>query len=111
MICRLAHISEIKNNTWYEYTLETDTGLQSVMLIKKGVEYHGFINSCPHQGRRMDYAQGQFLIGDNGHIICPAHGAEFNPDDGLCISGPCQGQSLNAIHVQVNEETIFAVIQ
>ncbi len=111
MICKLANTSEIKSNTWYEYTLETNNGLQSIMLIKKGVEYHGFINSCPHQNRRLDYAQGQFLIEENGNIICPAHGAEFNPDDGSCISGPCKGQSLDSVHIQVSEETIFAVIQ
>ncbi len=111
MICQLAKSSEIEPDKWYEYSLQTDTGLQSVMLMKQQDQFLAYLNSCPHQGRRLDYAPGEFLTGDDGLIICPAHGAEFNPNDGLCVSGPCQGQSLQALHVQVTEETVFVVIQ
>ena len=29
------------------------------------------------------------------------HGARFLPDTGLCVHGPCAGQSLNALPVEV----------
>lgn len=111
MICKLACITDVKANTWYEYSLQLDEGLVSVMLIMRDNDYTAFKNLCPHQGRRMDYAAGKFLIAENGNIICPAHGAEFNPDDGLCINGPCLGQSLQPIHIQLNEESIFTIIK
>ena len=110
MICKLANIAEVQDDKWYEYTVQTNSGLQSIMLIKNDQKLTAYLNSCPHQGRRMDYAQGQFLTDDLGHIICPAHGAEFTVEDGLCINGPCKGQSLVAVHVQINDEAIFAVI-
>lgn len=110
MICVLAKISEVKNNRWYEYSLQTDNGLTSIMLIKNGGDYLAFKNLCPHQGRRMDYAVGKFLLTELGNIVCPAHGAEFNAETGLCTNGPCIGQSLQTVKIKTNEESIFTII-
>ena len=53
-------------------------------------------NECPHQGRRLDYAPGKFLQ-DGQNLVCAAHGASFRRSDGLCVSGPCRGESLQAL--------------
>ncbi len=110
MIIELAKIKEITAHNWYEFSLQTEKGLLSIMLIQDEEGLRAFENSCPHQGRRMDYAAGQFLLDAHGTIICPAHGAEFNPNDGLCTNGPCQGQSLKPITVKSNEEAVFAIL-
>lgn len=111
MIVNLAPINDVKQGQWYEYSLQTEEGFKSIMLQLKSGKYYGFLNSCPHQGRRMDYAAGQFLTSDLGTIICPAHGAEFNPESGLCINGPCLGESLKTVTIKTNEEDIFAIIK
>ena len=111
MICKLAKISDIKPGVLYECNLQTASGPLSVMLYKKDDKYLAFKNFCPHQGRRMDYAAGNFLVADSGNIVCPAHGAEFSIDDGLCITGPCQGKSLESIQLKFNESDIFAIIK
>ena len=53
-------------------------------------------NQCPHQGRRLDYAPGKFLI-DGPNLVCAAHGASFRRSDGLCVTGPCRGESLQPL--------------
>ncbi|HFC30974.1 MAG TPA: Rieske (2Fe-2S) protein [Oceanospirillales bacterium] len=111
MICKLAAIEDIEDNRWYEFSLQSETGLVSVMLIRKAGEYKAYINACPHQGRRMDYSSGQFLLTETGNIICPAHGAEFKADTGLCVNGPCLGQSLVSAFVQTDEKNIYTVIE
>ena len=110
MICKLASIKDVKQGSWYEFSLQTDKGMLSVMLRLDNDKYQAYENSCPHQGRRMDYAAGEFLITDTGTIVCPAHGAEFNPNNGLCVNGPCLGESLKPIQIKTNEEDIFAII-
>ena len=110
MICKLAEISEIHDGEWYEFSLHTNELMISIMLIKHDESYIAYENLCPHQNRRMDYSAGKFLISKLGNIICPAHGAEFNFANGLCINGPCLGQSLKPIHIQLNEKTVFAII-
>ena len=61
-----------------------------------------WLNVCPHQGRRLDYAPGKFLI-DKGQLVCAAHGATFRLDDGICVAGPCRGSSLRAVAVREGE--------
>lgn len=60
-------------------------------------------NCCPHQGRRLDFAPGRFLL-DQGRLVCAAHGATFRLDDGLCVGGPCRGEHLSAVSVEESGE-------
>lgn len=86
-----------------------DTGIVSVMapiageltaIIVKcdGEALTAWLNVCPHQGRRLDYAPGKFLI-EKQNLVCPAHGASFRLADGFCTSGPCRGESLRSVRV------------
>ena len=55
-----------------------------------------FENYCPHQGGPLWIPP----VGeDAATLVCKAHGATFRPGDGLCLSGPCAGQRLNALAV------------
>ncbi len=71
--------------------------MTALLVIKHGDRIVAYRNACPHQGRRLDYAPGMFLLKDE-RLICPAHGAVFTLLDGRCIQGPCQGESLLAYH-------------
>ncbi|WEN16105.1 Rieske 2Fe-2S domain-containing protein [Rhodanobacter sp. AS-Z3] len=77
-------------------------GEESLILLRRGEQVQGYINVCPHAGRRLDYAPGKFLL-KNGTLICAVHGATFNQGDGLCIGGPCRGEHLRPVAVQVDE--------
>jgi len=59
----------------------------------------GWLNVCPHAGRRLDWAPGKFLMSKDGLLVCAAHGAAFALEDGRCVSGPCRGQALRAVTV------------
>jgi len=111
MICKLADIGDIVPDTWHEFSLQTKSSLVSIMLIHQNGEFRAFKNSCPHQGRRMDYVSGKFLISAEGHLVCPAHGAEFNPTTGLCLNGPCFGQSLESIYLKSDEKNLYTVVK
>ena len=77
--------------------IDGETG--SIIVEITGLEIRAWVNACPHQGRRLDYAPGRFLI-DGGNLLCAAHGASFRRGDGLCVSGPCRGESLQALAVE-----------
>ena len=111
MKCRLADVNEIKEGSWSEYNLETKNSFVSIILHKKDHKLMAYKNFCPHQGRRLDYINGKFLIDENGHIICPAHGAEFLPLTGECVNGPCKGQSLESIELSVESESVYAIVE
>ncbi len=62
-----------------------------------------WLNVCPHAGRRLDWAPGKFLVSTAGQLVCAVHGAGFARDSGLCVAGPCRGQSLRAVAVLVRD--------
>ena len=66
-----------------------------------------WLNVCPHAGRRLDWAPGQFLKSKEGHLVCAAHGASFALDSGDCIAGPCKGDRLRAVPVDVRDGKVY----
>ena len=71
----------------------------AIIVQTAGERVRAWRNACPHEGRRLDYAPGKFLL-DGARLVCPAHGASFRLEDGFCVSGPCRGESLQAIEVE-----------
>ena len=58
-----------------------------------------WLNVCPHAGRRLDWAPGQFLRSKEGLLVCAVHGASFELQRGECVAGPCRGEALREVAV------------
>jgi nitrite reductase/ring-hydroxylating ferredoxin subunit len=110
-LCRLDEIPE-GGATAVDATLAIDgeAGLEpsSLILLRRGGQVRCYLNICPHTGRRLDYAPGKFLL-KNDTLICAVHGATFNQADGLCIAGPCRGEHLREVALQVRDGAIHLV--
>ncbi|MBW8367653.1 MAG: Rieske (2Fe-2S) protein [Arenimonas sp.] len=89
----LIHLAELPVEGLSEVELPVAGELQSVLLRRVGARVQAWLNICPHAGRRMDYAPGKFLL-DQGRLVCAAHGASFELEQGVCVAGPCRGASL-----------------
>jgi nitrite reductase/ring-hydroxylating ferredoxin subunit len=70
-------------------------------IVKTTGGVAAYVNYCPHAGHPLNLRPNRFLTPDRALILCCSHGALFARDDGLCIAGPCAGQSLQRIDVQV----------
>jgi nitrite reductase/ring-hydroxylating ferredoxin subunit len=66
-----------------------------------------WLNVCPHQGRELNWAPNRFLTDEQGHLVCAAHGAVFEPEQGRCISGPCRNAYLEAIEIEERNQKIY----
>ncbi len=77
-----------------------------LVLLRRGDEVRCFENVCPHAGRPLDWAPGRFLVED-GAVVCAAHGAMFRIPDGACVSGPCRGQSLQALPLRRDGDAVW----
>ena len=84
-----------------------DGDAESLVIHRQGDVVQAFLNICPHAGRRLDWAPGQFLKSREGHLVCAAHGASFALDTGQCIAGPCKGDRLRAVPVALREGHVF----
>ena len=82
---------------------EIDGEIVSILVDCGRIPLQAWLNFCPHQGRRLDYVPGKFLI-HKGQLVCAAHGATFELADGVCVGGPCRGEHLTSVRVEEHPE-------
>lgn len=92
-ICRLDDIPD-------GGALRAEVGDEVLVLLRFGSEVRAYRNLCSHAGRPLDWAPGKFLLA-HGQLVCPAHGASFDPDSGACLGGPCRGSGLTALAIEI----------
>lgn len=103
---RLCRLDEIPAGEAIAVDAVLPDGEENLVVVRLGAAVHAFLNICPHAGRRLDWAPGKFLI-SNGALICAAHGASFTASTGWCIGGPCRGQSLRRVAVEVIGDEVW----
>lgn len=102
----LIALSALAEGVPAEVEATVDGSAESLIVLRRGGHVRAWLNICPHAGRRLDWAPGRFLL-SKGQLVCAAHGATFEPDAGLCVAGPCRGQSLRAVAVAVIGDGVF----
>lgn len=102
----LATLSRIEDGGFAEAEATIDGDAESLILHRDGDVVRAWLNICPHAGRRLDWAPGQFLKSREGHLVCAVHGATFELSGGVCVAGPCRGESLRAVAVAVKDGNV-----
>ncbi|MFA7553747.1 MAG: Rieske (2Fe-2S) protein [Spongiibacteraceae bacterium] len=99
----ICHIDEIPEQSCKGFTLDAD----SYFVIKKNHQIYAYRNRCPHLGIELNWEEDKFLDFDGMLIQCSTHGALFLIESGECVSGPCLGQQLEPITVQIIDQHII----
>ncbi|GHA89212.1 ferredoxin [Lysobacter bugurensis] len=103
----LIEFDRIADGGFAEVEASIDDEPESLVLFREGDAVRAWLNVCPHAGRRLDWSPGQFLKSKDGLLVCAAHGAGFELLRGECVSGPCRGQTLRAVEVDVHDGRVF----
>ena len=98
---RLCRLEDIPDGGATGAHVDSATGGFDVIVLRQGERAFAYHNECPHAGRNLDWAPGQFLV-STGRLICAAHGATFAVESGACLGGPCRS-GLVAIPVVVED--------
>jgi nitrite reductase/ring-hydroxylating ferredoxin subunit len=65
-------------------------------------------NECRHLPMRLDDREPRDIWdSERRFITCSSHGARYRPDDGLCVSGPCEGSHLRTLPLEVRDGVVF----
>jgi nitrite reductase/ring-hydroxylating ferredoxin subunit len=102
-LCRL---EEIQDGTSRGFP-PAQGGFTGLMAIRQADAVYVYVNSCPHIGTPLDWVQHRFLSADGRRIVCATHGAEFGIADGVCIRGPCAGDRLDPVPVEIRDGVIY----
>lgn len=71
-------------------------------LVRRGDRVFGYVDNCPHRDLPLHFVTGRYLSPDGAAILCVNHGARFDVESGVCLSGPCVGLSLTPLPLEAS---------
>ena len=93
-------VTQFADGSVNEVEVDLNGEIESVIVHREGDTLRAWLNVCPHAGRRLDYAPGEFLKTPEGLLMCAVHGATFELGRGTCVGGPCLGAALTPVPVE-----------
>ena len=81
---------------------------EGILLRLPDGEARAYKNECRHLPMRLDDREPQELWDPSGrYLVCSSHGARYQPSDGLCVGGPCEGSHLRSLPIEIQDGEVF----
>lgn len=108
---KIASTAELKDRSrGLSFEVRRKSGDEDVLpafAVRYNDQVYAYVNACGHIAVPLDYDQGNFF-GDEGEtLICSTHGAEYAPDSGRCLGGPCYGIGLTPLLVSEEDKVLY----
>lgn len=101
----LCQTNELEEYQTRGFTVEIDDDSLDFLLLKQDGEIRAYLNFCPHLGIPLNWQPDEFMSMEGTHIQCSTHGALFQLEDGYCFSGPCRGESLTPLNIEISDNS------
>ncbi len=105
----LCPAEELTEGRYRELSIELDGQLEWFIGTRIDGQARAWFNTCPHQGRPLNFAPDRFLSDDQNRLVCAHHGAVFDPKSSRCVSGPCVNDELRAVQLLEREQAIYLI--
>lgn len=103
----LCRVDEISEGSSRGFSADDTKSTVDIFVVNRDGQFYGYINSCPHTGAPLEWMPNQFLSLDGTEIQCALHGARFTIEHGDCVMGPCVGQRLSSIPLEIKNRRII----
>ncbi len=97
----LCRIEELDVSGAKGVTLGQGRDALEIVVVRDGAHVRAYENRCPHRAMPLETVPDRFLDETGAHLVCTTHGARFAVADGRCVSGPCKGDRLGTIDIEV----------
>jgi len=104
---QVARVEEVPHGSSKKFTLICEGRQIEGFVVNYQGGFYAYRNRCCHLPMPMDWFENQFLSEDGRYIICATHGAAYDPATGECVAGPCRGEYLERLPLQILNGTIF----
>ncbi|RMN27341.1 Rieske 2Fe-2S protein [Pseudomonas coronafaciens pv. zizaniae] len=102
-LCPSLHLPEAQSKGF-------EPGAHKLLAVRREGKVFIYENRCPHRGIALDWQPDHFLDSSASLIRCASHGALFLIENGECVAGPCEGQSLTALECREDKEGIWVAL-
>jgi len=106
IFCALA---DIEDGRAKEFSYRAGDDVQEIFIQRMGDAVFAYVNSCPHAYIPLNITEGVFTEKSGKYFMCQNHGALFDIKSGECLAGPCNGQSLVNIEIDLKDGNIIAM--
>ncbi len=107
LICASACLAEAGKG--FRFEVERHGEAAQAFALRYQGRVHGYLNRCAHVPVEMDFELGEFLDHDRRYLICSVHGALYDPADGSCLLGRCQGRGLTRLTLLERDGAVYLV--
>jgi nitrite reductase/ring-hydroxylating ferredoxin subunit len=103
----IAKVEEFAPGSVMKFWLICQKYRLDAFLINDRGRFHAYVNRCRHMPTPLDFVRDEFLSDDGRFLRCYTHGALYEFSTGLCIDGPCKGESLFRLPVRVDRGEVL----
>jgi len=98
----IAHTRDITPHKVKVITLEAQK--LSIACVKMNDTVKAYVNNCPHADVPLDSLYKIEIDPRALTLKCSVHNAFFRVEDGYCVAGPCEKQSLKPVPIIVDDQ-------
>lgn len=103
----VARVGEVQPGAVKKFWLICQKYRLDAILINDRGNYYAYVNRCRHMPTPLDFVRDEFFSDDGRYLQCYTHGALYEFASGVCVSGPCKGESLYRLPVQVDRGEVL----
>jgi nitrite reductase/ring-hydroxylating ferredoxin subunit len=103
----IAKVNEVAPGSVKKFWLICQKYRVNAFLINDSGNFFAYVNRCRHMTTPLDFIRDEFLSEDRRYLMCYTHGALYEPATGLCVAGPCKGESLYRLPLIVNHGEVL----
>ena len=103
----VARVNEVQPGAVKKFWLICQQYRLDAILINDQGNYYAYVNRCRHMPTPLDFVRDEFFSDDGRYLQCYTHGALYEFASGLCVSGPCKGESLYRLPVQIDRGEVL----
>lgn len=79
-----------------------------LLAVRRHGQIYLYRNRCPHRGIPLNWEADDSVLDRSASLIgCAHHGALFLIESGECVSGPCEGEALDALGCHEDSQGIW----
>jgi nitrite reductase/ring-hydroxylating ferredoxin subunit len=103
----VARVADVETGAVKKFSIICQKYRVPGFLVNDDGRFHAYVNRCRHMPTPLDFVRDQFVSEDGRYLMCYTHGALYERATGLCISGPCKGESLYRLPVCVDQGDVL----
>jgi len=103
----IAKVDELAPGTVRKFWLICQKYRLDGFLINDRGSFHAYVNRCRHMPTPLDFVRDEFVSDDGRFLRCYTHGALYEFSTGLCVDGPCNGESHFRLPVRIDRGEIL----